>query len=203
MYIGLREMADDFQTAIAGGDTNSWNGPLAISVTVIGEPTGMGPVRRTGAKPGDWILLTGPLGGSIAGKHLTFTPRVREAQQLHGLVELHAMIDISDGLAADLNHLCSESGCGAVLFAEAIPIADAACALGDGKSALDHALSDGEDFELIFIVSPNEARDLIEKQPISGVNLTQIGACVERGLWIEMNGQRRPLKPEGYVHLFG
>src|SRR5256885_113459 len=76
LYHGLREMADAFQTPLPGGDTNSWDGPLAISVTLLGEPTGRGPVRRSGARPGDWLFVTGPLGGSIAGHHLMFTPRV-------------------------------------------------------------------------------------------------------------------------------
>src|SRR5438034_506976 len=146
LYTGLREVADAFDTALVGGDTNSWDGPLAISVTIVGEATGRGPVRRSGARPGDWIFITGPLGGSIRGHHLDFTPRVREALQLHAAVELHAMIDISDGLAADLAHICEESGCGAVLRAEAIPIADAASIMADGKPALEHALGDGEDF---------------------------------------------------------
>src|SRR5438128_8749532 len=111
LYRGLREVADAFDTAIAGGDTNSWDGPLVISVTLLGETTARGPVRRGGARPGDWLLVTGPLGGSILGKHLTFTPRVREAQQLHLQTDLHALIDISDGLAADVSHICQESGC--------------------------------------------------------------------------------------------
>ena len=76
LYRGLREMADEFDTAIVGGDTNSWDGPLAISVTLFGEPTGRGPVTRSGAWPGDWLLCTGPFGGSIRGHHLDFTPRV-------------------------------------------------------------------------------------------------------------------------------
>ena len=79
LYLGLREVADAFDTAIVGGDTNSWDGPLVISVTLLGEATPRGAVRRSGAKPGDWLLVTGPLGGSILGKHLDFTPRVREA----------------------------------------------------------------------------------------------------------------------------
>src|SRR5436309_1961127 len=108
LYLGLREVADAFATAVVGGDTNSWQGPLVISVTVLGEATGRGPVTRSGARPGDMLLVTGALGGSILGKHLDFTPRVREAVALHGLTELHAMIDISDGLAADVGHLCEE-----------------------------------------------------------------------------------------------
>src|SRR5947209_5513269 len=94
LYLGLREAADAFDTAVVGGDTNSWDGPLVISVTIAGEASGRGPVRRSGAQPGDWLMVTGPLGGSILGRHLTFTPRVREALQLPALVDLHAMIDV-------------------------------------------------------------------------------------------------------------
>src|SRR5262245_14910861 len=93
---GLRVMADVFQVAVVGGDTNSWEGPLVISVTLLGQPTGRGPVSRSGAKPGDLLLVTGALGGSILGKHLDFTPRIHEAIALHSLADLHAMIDISD-----------------------------------------------------------------------------------------------------------
>jgi thiamine-monophosphate kinase len=127
-------------------------------------------------------------------------PRVREALQLHAAVPLHAMIDVSDGLAADVHHLCQESGCGAVLRAEAIPIADAARALADGASPLEHALGDGEDFELVFAVAPADARSLLTHQPIAGVTLVEIGACVEQGLWLEEAGRRAPLTPHGYVH---
>jgi thiamine-monophosphate kinase len=199
LYLGLREMADEFHTAIIGGDTNSWDGPLVISVTVLGEATGPGPVRRSGAKPGDWLLVTGPLGGSIRRKHLTFTPRVREALRLHEIAHLHAMIDISDGLAADVNHLCVESGCGAVLRAEQIPISADAQAMND---PLDHALSDGEDFELVFAVAQDEGQELIRSQPIPGITLAHIGQCVEKGLWLEQEGKRRPLEPRGYEHEF-
>jgi thiamine-monophosphate kinase len=94
---------------VVGGDTNSWEGPLVVSVTVLGEPGPRGPVRRCGARVGDWLLVTGPLGGSIRGKHLDFTPRVREALRLAESADLHAMIDVSDGLAADVGRLCEES----------------------------------------------------------------------------------------------
>ena len=76
LYLGLREVADAFGTAIAGGDTNSWDGPLVISVTVLGEATMPVPVGRSGAKPGDWLMATGSFGGSIRAKHLDFTPRI-------------------------------------------------------------------------------------------------------------------------------
>src|SRR5262249_26136378 len=200
LYRGMREVADAFDTALAGGDTNSWDGPLVISVTVLGEATLRGPVRRSGARPGDWLLATGPFGGSILGKHLDFTPRVREALRLHALADLHAMIDVSDGLAADVNHLCEESRCGAVLRAEAIPITPEARAMTDGRPPLEHALSDGEDFELVFAVAPDEGRMLLREQPVPGITLAHVAACVEEGLWLEEAGQRRPLEPRGYVH---
>jgi thiamine-monophosphate kinase len=200
LYQGLREVADAFDTAIAGGDTNAWDGPLVISVTVLGEATGRGPVCRSGARPGDWLLVTGPLGGSILGKHLEFTPRVREALRLHELVDLHAMFDVSDGLTADIHHLCEESRCGAVLYADHIPVTNEAGALNDGRSPLDHALSDGEDFELVFAVAPADAERLLRTQPVRGVTLTHIGECLEEGFWLDEAGRRRPLTPKGYVH---
>jgi thiamine-monophosphate kinase len=200
LYHGLRELADAFDTAVVGGDTNSWDGPLAISVTLLGEATERGPVTRAGARPGDWLLVTGPLGGSILGKHLDFTPRVREALQLHAAAPLHAMIDISDGLAADVGHLCDESRCGAVLRAEAIPVSDDAHRLNDGRPPLEHALGDGEDFELVLAVAPEDGRRLIEEQPVSGLSLAHIGECVDAGLWLEEGGVRRPLERRGYVH---
>ena len=194
-------MADAFDTAIIGGDTNSWTGQLAISVTLLGEATARGPVLRSGAKPGDWLLVTGPLGGSLAGKHLDFMPRVREALLLHEHADLHAMIDVSDGLAADVGHICEESGCGAVLRAESIPISDAARAINDGKSPLQHALGDGEDFELAFAVSPDDGRRLLQTQPVPGATLVQVGQIIAGAeLFLEEAGARRPLPPQGYVH---
>jgi thiamine-monophosphate kinase len=203
LYLGLRDVADAFGVALVGGDTNSWNGPLVISVTALGEATDRGPVPRSGARPGDWLFVTGPLGGSILGRHLDFTPRVREALALHAAVPLNAMLDVSDGLAADLNHICEESRCGAVLTAEAIPISDAARALSraSGKSPLEHALGDGEDFELVFAVSPDAGRKLLAAPPAPG--LAKIGECVESGLWLSQGGQRRPLAATGWVHDLG
>jgi thiamine-monophosphate kinase len=205
LYLGLRGAADQFAVAIVGGDTNSWDGGLVISVTLLGEATARGPVLRSGARPGDWVFVTGPLGGSILGHHLDFTPRVREALKLHETADLRAMIDISDGLAADLNHILEESKCGAVLVAEAIPASPAAVELsrGSGKTALQHALGDGEDFELVFTVSPADGERLLRDQPVPGVTLAKIGGCVESGLWLDEGGTRRPLEPTGWVHPIG
>ncbi len=157
-------------------------------------------VRRSGARPGDLLLVTGPLGGSILGKHLDFTPRVREALALSAEASLHAMIDISDGLSADVAKLCTESGCGAVLWADTIPISDAARTLAGTKPALAHALGDGEDFELVFAVAPEEGRSLVARQPIPGITLAVIGECVDKGLWLKEGGSRRTLEVTGYVH---
>jgi thiamine-monophosphate kinase len=202
LFEGMREVADAFDCPIAGGDTNSWDGPLVISITIIGEATERGAVLRRGAKVGDWIFVTGPLGGSILGKHLDFTPRVREALELHRLADLHAMIDISDGLARDLHHICEESRYGVLLQAEQIPIAEAARELAgrDGRSPLDHALSDGEDFELVFTVSPEEGERLAREQPVAGVRLYRVGSILPDGYWIEEAGNRRPLEVRGYEH---
>jgi thiamine-monophosphate kinase len=207
LYAGLREMADAFDTPIVGGDTNTWDDPLVINVTVLGEATARGPVTRGGARAGDWLFVTGPLGGSILGKHLDFTPRVREALRLHQLVDLHAMIDISDGLAIDLHRLCEESKCGAVLRAADIPIASAAHELKDNKTPLEHALGDGEDFELLFAVSPEDGRRLTdlwhqgpEKDACTPIH---IGECVETGVWVETRtAERMPLPLVGYMHQF-
>ncbi|AWM39036.1 Thiamine-monophosphate kinase [Gemmata obscuriglobus] len=200
LFLGLRDVADAFNVPIVGGDTNSWAGSLVVSVTALGEATVRGPVRRGGARPGDWIFVSGPLGGSILGHHLDFTPRVAEALQLHELVELRAMCDISDGLSADLNHICEESRCGAVLDGDAVPITDAARELSrtSGRTPLQHALGDGEDFELVFTVSPEDGTKLLARRPFP--SLAKIGECVETGLWLEINGTRQPLAPTGWVH---
>lgn len=202
LYLGMREMADEFQVPLVGGDTNSWDGPLSISVTVLGEATDRGPVLRSGAKAGDWVMVTGPLGGSILGHHLDFTPRVHEALALHEAADLHATIDLSDGLAKDLHHICEESRCGAVLFADAIPITDAAKELAarDGRSPLNHALSDGEDFELVFTVSPADGERLLREQPVPGITIARIGEILAEGYRLERGGSREPLEPRGYEH---
>ncbi len=205
LYRGMRERADEFGVAIVGGDTNTWNGPLAISVTLLGEPMGSGPVTRGGAEPGDWLMVTGTLGGSILGHHLDFVPRVREAQRLHELVKLKAMIDISDGLAADLHHLCEESGCGAEVVAERVPIRNEANLMHDSQTPQEHALGDGEDFELLFGVSPEDGQKLMQEQPLRemGVNLSHIGGFLsEKEVTIIEKGARRSLPPKGYVHRF-
>ncbi|MCS7303788.1 MAG: thiamine-phosphate kinase [Thermoguttaceae bacterium] len=205
LYEGLLPLAEEYDLAIAGGDTNSWDGPLAASVTILGQTTERGPLTRSGARPGDQILVTGSFGGSILGKHLDFQPRVREALWLHQHYQLHAGIDCSDGLALDLARLAEESGCGAAIDLAAVPVAEDAYRLAkqlaDGSTPLQHALADGEDFELILAVPPQEASRILADQPLP-VPIHRIGQFIEMpGLWEqEPQGKLRPLAPTGWVH---
>ncbi len=199
---GVLAAAEPFQVQIIGGDTNSWEGKCVVSVTIFGWPGKQGAVKRSGAKPGDWIMVTGELGGSILGKHLDFQPRIREASQLANGVSLHSMIDISDGLALDLHRICEASHCGARLFAEKIPISSAAITQSaqDGKSALDHALHDGEDFELLFTVSSEDGKKLLIEEPISPIKITHIGEIIDNGFWLQRNNRDEILLRIGYEH---
>ena len=211
---GITLLANEFGVAIAGGDTNTWDAPLAISVTMIGESTPDGVLRRDGARPGDAILVTGSLGGSILSHHVDFTPRVRESLHLNARYQIHAAIDISDGLSLDLSRLASASGVGAIVDTRSIPISDDARRLAESerllhpqekcRSPLEHALGDGEDFELILAVPPDEAkRILCDHAAQDSPRLTWIGTfCNEPGLW-HCNGATHslvPLTPDGWLH---
>lgn len=200
LLAGLKRMAERFDVGLIGGDTNAWDGPLVINVAVLGEAAPAGPVRRSGARPGDVILVTGPLGGSLCrGRHLRPEPRIREALALLQAAPLGAMIDISDGLSSDLGHILAESGgLGAVLDAAAIPIhADAVqAAREDGIPALQHALHDGEDFELCLTLVPAAADSLLAVPPTE-VRLYRVGEITaEPGLRLrQAGGSISPLEP--------
>ncbi len=203
LYLAMDRLAAEFGVVIAGGDTNCWHHPLAVNITAIGQATEAGPLLRSGARPGDQILVTGAFGGSILGHHFDFSPRVAEALLLHRQYELHAGMDVSDGLSLDISRMAEASGCGAEIDLERVPIAEAAHRLAqrDGVSPRDHALADGEDFELILAVPAEVANALLDRQPLS-VPLTRIGTFVERpGLWqLQPGGPPLPLEPRGYLH---
>jgi thiamine-monophosphate kinase len=205
LYEGLLPLAAEHGLVIAGGDTNTWGGPLVISVTLMGEPTARGCLLRSGAQPGDDILVTGQFGGSILGKNLDFEPRVREALTLAEKYPLRAAIDVSDGLSLDLARLARESRCGAVIDPRAVPVAPAAVRwaeqLADGSTGLDHALSDGEDFELILAAAPAVSKRILNDRPFE-VPITRIGSFTpELGLWqVTPDGRREALQPKGYEH---
>jgi thiamine-monophosphate kinase len=208
LYEGLLPLAREYDIAIAGGDTNTYDGPLVISITAIGQPLNCGPLTRSGGHPGDWLLVTGSLGGSILGHMFDFTPRVHEALLLHERYQLSAGIDISDGLALDTSRLAEASGCGALLFLDQVPVSPDAIKLAkqDGAenhdiAALRHALGDGQDFELLFAVSPTKAQAILRDRPVD-CQITHIGELItEPGLWQQQpDGRRSPLEATGWRH---
>jgi thiamine-monophosphate kinase len=201
LHAGIVRAGSKFGCELVGGDITCWKGkgPFAISVAMLSRKAGSEPVTRSGAKPGDAICVTGSLGGSHAGKHLDFEPRVREALKIVQTVSVNSMIDISDGLSTDLNRICRQSGVGAVVAAELIPISDAA---GDTAEPLGSALNDGEDFELLFTLSEKDCERLLRRwdEPVA---VTRIGTITE-GNKVELkmpDGMVRELAPEGYDHL--
>jgi thiamine-monophosphate kinase len=208
LYEGILPLAEEFDVALAGGDTNSWDGPLVITATLLGQVTSRGPLCRRGAVPGDRIVVTGSFGGSILARHFDFQPRVREALLLHERYTIHAGMDVSDGLALDLSRLARESGVGAIVETDRVPIHGDARRLAershDGRTPLEHALGDGEDFELLLAVPADEARRMIAEQPLGEVRLTDIGQFTsDLGLWRrEPNGLVGPLTAAGWEHRF-
>lgn len=177
LYLACRDAAAAFDCPLVGGDTAIWDQRLAITVAALGVlPPGGKDIRRSGAKVGDTLFVSGQLGGSIKGRHLTFTPRIDLALQLAAAAKdgLHAMMDLSDGLAQDLPRLCAASGVGAEVHAAQLPIHPDAETLAteDGIPAGLHALADGEDYELLFALDPNAVPNIVN---LSDIPLTAIG----------------------------
>jgi thiamine-monophosphate kinase len=201
MHYGILEAGDKYGCALVGGDITKWSGnqPFAINVAMLSRQGNNKPVRRSTAKVGDIICVTGTLGGSIFGKHLYFEPRVAEALKIARMVKIHSMMDISDGLSIDLNRICNQSGVGAVLHEELIPISNAA---KKTANPLDAALNDGEDFELLFTVSPGDCRKLLS-QWNEIVPVTAIGEIIRTGgMRIQKrDGRTVKLAIKGYDHL--
>ncbi len=204
LVAGIARAARASRVELVGGDTNSHAGGLVVAITLLGvAPRGTRPILRSGARPGDAVCVTGTLGGSILGKHLRFAPRVAAALALRRAACVHAMIDLSDGLSTDLGHVLEESGVGARIEADRLPVSAAARKLArrSGRSSLDHALHDGEDFELLFTVPQREARH-VDGRSFGGVRVTRIGTITrEPGAWIEgPQGAKARLLPHGYQH---
>jgi len=188
VFTGIRKTGEQYGVRIVGGDLSVYDGPFMISVSIYGEP-GPKTFTRDGAKPGDLICVTGPLGGSIRGKHLTFQPRFKEARALAKSGGLHAMMDISDGLLIDLDRMCEASGVGATIVEGLVPISKDA-------GSIEHALTDGEDYELLAAVTEKVAHRLKFLFPI--------GEFTERpGLRIlTQDLEFRRAKPLGWTHKF-
>jgi thiamine-monophosphate kinase len=203
LHAGLTKAADAFNCTLIGGDITAWRREqgMVINSTIISIPCKAAPVRRSGAKPGDVICVTGSLGGSLKGKHATFTPRVFEAIRMAETVTINSMMDISDGLSSDLNRICAASGAGALLDAQSIPISDDVPA-GDFDKRLAAAINDGEDFELLFTLTESEYEKLIAKWDMP-VAITKIGVITDSDK-IEMqklDGTVTQVTPAGFDHL--
>jgi thiamine-monophosphate kinase len=202
IYRGLRRSADVFHCPIVGGDLSVWDDKLAISVTVFARPAGIRPVLRSGAKAGDTICVTGSLGGAWRGKrHIEFLPRINEARILACRHELHAMIDMSDGLSVDLMHICEASGLGAEINEKSLPIHPDAKAHASERPPIEAALHDGEDYELLFTLAADQAQQLLKDQPLP-VKVSAVGTITEsKGLvLIKPDGAKVKLEPQAWEH---
>ena len=207
IYDGLSALAKKYGVAIVGGETTLNPGCIFISITLLGTVARGKQVLRSGAKTGDAIFVTGELGGSLAGKHLEFEPRLAEARWLADHFSIHAMIDLSDGLAGDLRHIMKASGVGAELLKTAVPISRAARARKEtgapARPVFAAALTDGEDFELLFTVAGSDAVKLIDawKHEFPGLKLSCIGKIVAGGIvTIRDKNGAHTLSEHGYVH---
>lgn len=199
LYAGMQEFTDRYEFCVAGGDTNSWDGPFAINVTLTGAPIADSPVLRSTAQPGDFIVVTGPLGGSLPNdRHLHFEPRLNVARQLCDHLKVHALMDISDGLSIDLTRMMEASGTGAVVNATGIPIHQDVPSSISPEKRLEHALNDGEDFELLATVS-----SVPDNLP-TGLRLHVIGRVTDNAGIIHLakpNGVPEPMEVKGWQHL--
>ena len=207
IYSGMNTLARRYDVAIVGGETTRSPDRMFISVALTGwVPRGKG-VLRSGAEVGDALFVTGELGGSLGGRHLEFEPRLAEGRWLAEHFSVHAMIDVSDGLAGDLRHILKASRVGAELLTTAIPISREARlkakAESSAKPALLAALTDGEDFELLFTVASRDAVPLLDawRKQFPKLNLSCIGKITASdGITIRDKQGVRPLTAHGYVH---
>lgn len=201
LHAGIALAADKYDCPLIGGDITSWRAdhPFAVNVTMLSRRAQNAPVRRDGARVGDAICVTGSLGGSLRRKHLEFEPRVSEALTIAQTVTVNAMMDISDGLSTDLNRICTQSGVGAVVEAASVPISEDARLQDDPLKA---ALHDGEDFELLFTLTPEQCDRLLSTWH-GRLPITRIGHTTEaKGMRLQTaDHQVVSLVPGGYDHL--
>lgn len=207
VYDGLNALAKRFGVAIVGGETTTNPGGIFISIALLGNVPRGKQVLRNGAKAGDAIFVTGELGGSLSGKHLDFEPRLAEAQWLAENFSIHALIDLSDGLAGDLRHILAASGVGAGLLKTAVPVSREAKLQArkssSAKPPFVAALTDGEDFELLLTVAGQDAVPLMDawKTKFPKLKLSCIGKIVPgEGITIRDKNGSHPLNAHGYAH---
>ena len=186
LYRGLRRAAKRFKVSIVGGETSGIPGPVAISVVGFVERDRC--VSRRGGKVGDDLFVTGRLGDALKRKHLQFVPRIAESRWLTKNFSIHAMMDLSDGLGADLPRLARASRVGFAIAMENLPLARGA--------KIDDAISEGEDYELLFAISPRD-RSRLEREwrkKFRKLPLTRIGSLSR------LSTKTNQLLPRGYVH---
>ena len=188
LYRGLKRAASRFDVAIVGGETSATLGPSVVSVSVSGFVERNRWVSRARGKKGDDLFVTGRLGGSLRSKHLRFVPRIEESRWLTKNFRVHAMMDLSDGLGVDLPRLAKASKLGFQIDKKKLPLAPGA--------EIDNAISDGEDYELLFAISSRDRVRLERawRKKFPRLALTRIGSLVHPSSFIP-----HPLK-RGYVH---
>ena len=221
-YNGLLDLSKRFDCAVAGGDIVRSPTELVISISVLGGVQRDKMVTRAGAKVGDWIFVTGELGEAQAGlelllkrrknkrlessaaltsKHLQPVPRLAESESLLDRLKLNSMIDISDGLAADLHHICEESRVGAVLWGDTVPVSSRAKTAAKilGKDPFQFALQGGEEYELLFTAGSKQAGRAFG---IGQFKVTAIGEIVPKrqGIRLYRDGHLTKLLVKGYTH---
>ena len=207
-YKGMKEVALRHHLALVGGETTHTSGPFFCSIAMTGLVSPGKAVLRSGARVRDAIFVSGTLGGSLAGKHLDFDPRLKESQWLTKHFEIHAMMDLSDGLASDLRQLCHASQVGAEIWADYLPVSrDARLRARSGKTSkppLAAALSDGEDFELLWTLDRSQAVALKDawKEAFPDTPLSCIGKVIEQPeIYLKDDQGLRILPHHGYDHL--
>lgn len=207
IYSGMNQLAEEHRVAIVGGETTTNPERILISISLLGTVEKTKCVLRSGAKPRDAIFVSGELGGSLLAKHLDFEPRLKEARWLANNFSIHSMIDLSDGLAGDLRHILHASKVGAELLASAIPVNREAKLQARAESSarppLLAALTDGEDFELLFTIASRDAVRLLDawKKEFPKVRLSCIGKITaEPGLRLRDEKGVHSLSAHGYVH---
>jgi thiamine-monophosphate kinase len=194
LYRGLQRAASRFGVGIVGGETSATRAPAVISVSVTGFVEKGRWISRAGGKKGDDLFVTGRLGGSLRGRHLRFVPRINESRWLTKNFRVHAMMDLSDGLGADLPRLARASKLGFKIDREKLPLARGA--------KIDNAISDGEDYELLFAISRRD-RERLERawrKKFPKLLLTRIGRLSQLSIRASPARTNSQLLPGGYVH---
>jgi len=215
LYLGMMTLAGHYNTRLAGGDTNASPLQLVIDITVMGEIPPDQTIRRCGARGGDSIWVTGTLGDSslglnllrrerenalrspfktLAARHLTPAPRVREGRMLAENHIASSMIDVSDGLLADLSRLLAASNKGATIALDRLPLSEdfLHCPLAGSERRIDYALSGGEDYELLFTASINREDELLKLAEGFSVPVTKIGEITDAGGLVVLDSKLQP-----------